>query len=70
MRTLDSLLAQQLPADGRPVELHLFLSQEPYLLDRGFEGLPGFLQRRIWSSRLGPGLRLRVHWTANLGPYR
>ena len=70
MRTLDSLLAQQLPADGRPVELHLFLSQEPYLLDRGFEGLPGFLQRRIWSSHLGPGLRLRVHWPANLGPYR
>ena len=69
-RTLDSLLAQQLPADGRPVELHLFLSQEPYLLDRGFAALPGFLQRRIWRSRLGPGLRLQVHWTANWGPYR
>lgn len=69
-RTLDSLLAQQLPADGRPVELHLFLSQEPYLLDRGFAALPGFLRRRIWRSRLGSGLRLQVHWTANWGPYR
>ena len=69
-RTLDSLLAQQLPADGRLVELHLFLSREPYLLDRGFAALPGFLRRRIWRSRLGPGLRLQVHWTANWGPYR
>jgi hypothetical protein len=69
-RTLDSLLAQQLPPGGRPVELHLFLSREPYLLDRGFGALPGFLRRRIWRSRLGPGLRLQVHWTANWGPYR
>ncbi|TVS07580.1 MAG: hypothetical protein EA413_00770 [Cyanobium sp. PLM2.Bin73] len=69
-RTLDSLLAQQLPADGRPVELHLFLSREPYLLDPGFAALPGFLRRRIWRSRMGPGLGLQVHWTANWGPYR
>lgn len=69
-RTLDSLLAQQLPADGRPVELHLFLSREPYLLDPGFVALPGFLRRLIWRSRLGSGLRLQVHWTANWGPYR
>ena len=47
-RTIYSLLAQQLPADGRLVELHLFISREPYLLDRGFGSLPGFLQRRIW----------------------
>lgn len=69
-RTLDALLAQQLPVDGRPVELHLFLSREPYLLDRGFERLPSFLRRRIWRSQLGRGLRLQVHWTANIGPYR
>ncbi len=69
-RTLDSLLAQQLPADGRAVELHLFLSRQPYLLDRGFAELPDVLQQRIWRSRLGPGLRLQVHWTANCGPYR
>lgn len=69
-RTVDSLLAQQLPTDGRPVELHLFLSREPYLLDRGFTSIPGFLRRRILGSRLRPGLRLQVHWTANCGPYR
>jgi hypothetical protein len=69
-RTLDALLAQTLPGDGRPVELHLFLSREPYLLDRGFKRLPGFLRRRIWRSRMGRGLRLQVHWTANIGPYR
>ena len=69
-RTLDSLLAQRLPADGRAVELHLFLSREPYLLDRGFAALPGFLHRRIWRSRLSPSLSLQVHWTANCGPYR
>ena len=69
-RTLDSLLAQQLPQDGRRIELHLFLSKEPYLLDRGFEALPGFLRWRMARSQLGPGLRLQVHWTANIGPYR
>lgn len=69
-RTVDSLLAQQLPTDGRHVELHLFLSREPYLLDQGFAVLPDFLRRRIWRSRLRPGLRLQVHWTANWGPYR
>ena len=69
-RTLDSLLAQRLPADGRVVELHLFLSREPYLLDRGFGRLPRFLHRRTLRSRLGMGLRLQVHWTANWGPYR
>jgi hypothetical protein len=69
-RTVDSLLAQQLPTDGRRAELHLFLSREPYLLDRGFASIPGFLRRRIWRSRMGPGLRLQVHWTANWGPYR
>jgi hypothetical protein len=69
-RTLDALLSQKLPADGRQVQLHLFLSREPYLLDRGFDRLPGFLRRRIWRSRLRRRLRLQVHWTANLGPYR
>jgi hypothetical protein len=68
--TLDSLLAQELPADGRPVELRLFLSREPYLLDRGFAALPAGLKRRLLRSRLRPGLRFSVHWVANTGPYR
>jgi hypothetical protein len=51
------------------VELLLFLSRKPYLLDRGFAALPGFLRRRIWPSRLGPGLHLQVHWRVNCCPY-
>ncbi|MGL6134951.1 MAG: hypothetical protein ACRC1L_12300, partial [Prochlorococcaceae cyanobacterium] len=39
-RTLDSLLAQRLPAGGRTVELHLVLSRKPDLLDAGFADLP------------------------------
>jgi hypothetical protein len=69
-RTLDSLLAQTLPADGRPVELHLFLSRQSYLLDRGFPRLPPGLKRRLIRSRLRPGLRLTLRWVANTGPYR
>ena len=69
-RTLDSLLAQTLPADGRPVELQLFLSKQPYLLDRGFPALPPGLKRRLLHARLRPGLRFTVRWVANTGPYR
>ena len=70
LATLDSLLAQKLPRDGRRVELHLFLSHQGYLLDRGFAALPISLRRRVMRSRLGSGLRLQIHWVANTGPYR
>lgn len=69
IRCLDSLLAQRLPPAGRPVELHLFLSREPYLLDPGFAVLPPLLQRRLEHSRVAR-LPLQVHWVANSGPYR
>jgi hypothetical protein len=68
VRCLDSLLAQRLPP-GRPVELHLFLSREPYLLDPGFPDLPEEIRRLQHRSRSGP-LPLQLHWVANSGPYR
>lgn len=69
-RTLTSLLSQRLPRDGRPVHLHLFLSRQGYLLDKGFPSLPAALRACVIQSRLSGGLRLRVHWVANTGPYR
>jgi hypothetical protein len=69
-RTLDSLLSQRMPPGGRSVELNLFLSKEPYLLDRGYQKLPLFLRKRLFLSRIKPGLKLNVHWTENWGPYR
>ncbi|MFO8236947.1 MAG: hypothetical protein R6U00_01575 [Prochlorococcaceae cyanobacterium] len=70
-RTLDALLAQRLPADGRAVELHLFLSRQPYLLDSGFAVLPPCLRQRLRRSqaRARP-LPLQLHWVENSGPYR
>jgi len=68
-RSLDSLLAQRLPAGGRAVELHLFLSREPYLLDPGFAELPPSLRQRLRRSRAS-GLPLQLHWVENSGPYR
>ncbi|MGL6134310.1 MAG: glycosyltransferase family A protein, partial [Prochlorococcaceae cyanobacterium] len=68
-RTLDSLLAQRLPAGGRTVELHLFLSRKPYLLDAGFADLPDGLRQRLRRSQTRP-LPLQLHWVENSGPYR
>jgi hypothetical protein len=69
VRSLASLLAQRLPPGGRPVELHLFLSREPYLLDPGYPDIPVVLQRLLRRSR-GASLPLQLHWVANSGPYR
>ncbi|MFQ6539591.1 glycosyltransferase family A protein [Aphanothece stagnina] len=68
-RTLASLLGQIPPGDGRPVELHLFLSHQPYLLDQGFAETPAFIERLIRRSRRAP-VRLHCHFVANTGPYR
>ncbi|MGB5136779.1 MAG: hypothetical protein WBN89_16595 [Prochlorococcaceae cyanobacterium] len=69
VRCLDSLLAQRLPQGGQPVELHLFLSREPYLLDPGFPDLPEEIRRLQHRSCSAP-LPLQLHWVANSGPYR
>jgi hypothetical protein len=68
-RTLDSLLAQSPPPDGRPVSLHLFLSHQPYLLDRGFAEVPEFIRGRIRRSR-HRRIPLHCHFVENTGPYR
>ncbi|SBO44589.1 hypothetical protein [Cyanobium sp. NIES-981] len=68
-RTLDTLLRQRPPQDGRRVRLNLFLSQQPYLLDEGFQSVPSFIQRRIaWSQ--GRRIELECHFVENVGPYR
>lgn len=68
-RTLHSLLRQNLPPDGRPVSLHLFLSHEPYLLDRGFTAPPRFIERFQRQSRRR-GIQLHCHFVENTGSYR
>ena len=68
-RTLHSLLRQSLPADGRSVSLHLFLSHDPYLLDRGFAAPPAFIQRHQRQSRQR-GIELHCHFVENTGSYR
>ncbi len=69
LRTLGSLLRQSLQGVESVVELHLFLSREPYLLDRGFSAVPlalRRLQRPAAPGRIG----FAVHLVQNCGPYR
>jgi len=69
LRTLGSLLRQSLQGVESVVELHLFLSREPYLLDRGFSAVPlalRRLQRPATPGRIG----FAVHLVQNCGPYR
>lgn len=69
LRTLGSLLRQSLHGVESVVELHLFLSREPYLLDRGFSAVPlalRRLQRPAAPGRIG----FAVHLVQNCGPYR
>lgn len=68
-RCLMSLLRQRRPVDRREVSLHLFLSRDPYLLDRGFACLPPWLRLLAGVSRCH-WLQLRLHVVPNLGPYR
>lgn len=69
-RTLQSLSSQILPLDGRRVELHLFLSNHPHLLDPGFKSIPAFLYRQQLLNRLLGRLSFSIHWVPNWGPYR
>jgi hypothetical protein len=69
LRTLSSLLRQSLAAVDGCVELHLFLSREPYLLDRGFARIPLSLQRLQRPAQPGR-MGFAVHLVPNSGPYR
>ena len=57
MRTIQSLLRQSVPC-----EIHLFLSEEPFLLDKGFP------QKSVWSEFLE--LPITIHWVENWASYR
>ena len=45
-----------------PVEIHLFVSEEPFLMDKGFPN------REIWPELLK--LPVKIHWVPNWGCYR
>jgi len=59
-RVVASLLRQTLP----PARIHLYLSQEPHLLDGGAAPDDPLLQE------LAALPRLQLHWVPNIGPYR
>ena len=69
LRTLNSLLRQSLDEVEGGVSLHLFLSREPYLLDRGFKRIPPSLLRLQRPSKPGR-VGFAVHQVPNSGPYR
>jgi len=53
---LFSLLHQTVPATN----IYLFISREPYLLDKGFSEVPAWLSK----------LPISIRWVPNTGPYR
>jgi hypothetical protein len=57
LRTINSLVNQSVPCD-----IHLFLSEEPYLLDGGFTN------KEAWRELTS--LPVTIHWVPNWGPYR
>lgn len=61
-RTLGSLLAQDYP----DITIHLYLSEEPYLLDAGVGELPGPVADCIAAAEG----RIVLHRVPNWGPYR
>lgn len=61
-KTLRSLLDQDYP----DLQVHLHLSREPYLLDRGVPELPEDLAA-LADEAAG---RLQIHYCRNTGPYR
>ncbi|MBM5819068.1 MAG: hypothetical protein FJ070_03115 [Cyanobacteria bacterium K_DeepCast_150m_m2_101] len=69
LRTLGSLLRQSLQELEGLVHLHLFLSSDPYLLDRGFARIPAALRRLQRPARPGR-MGFAVHLVPNCGPYR
>ncbi len=59
-RVVASLLRQTLP----PARIHVYVSEEPYLLDAGVRPDDAVLQGVCSLPRV------TVHWVPNLGPYR
>lgn len=60
--TLKRLLRQETEL---PYEVHLYISQEPYLLDKGFEVLPEEFEKLTKQHS-----NFKVKWVENTGPYR
>ena len=57
LRTINSLLKQTVPCD-----IHVLLSEEPFLLDKGFPG------KIIWPEL--EALPITIHWVPNWASYR
>lgn len=57
LKTIESLMNQTYPVD-----IHLFLSEEPFLLDKGFPN------KEIWPEL--EKLPVTIHWVPNWGCYR
>lgn len=57
LKTINSLLKQTVPC-----EIHLLLSEEPFLLDEGFPG------KKIWPEL--ESLPITIHWVPNWASYR
>ncbi len=64
LTTLRSLLSQSVTPD----KIYLFLSEEPYLLDRGFKGRR--LRNGVLAQLLHHAPLISVIWVENDGPYR
>ena len=58
--TISSLLNQTLLPD----EIHINISKNGFLLDKGFESLPE------WLEELNTKKKVNINWVDNIGPYR
>jgi glycosyltransferase involved in cell wall biosynthesis len=59
-KTIDSLLNQTKKADA----IYIFLSETPYLLDKGIKNVP------LWLTELVDAGKVIVRFVENTGPYR
>lgn len=66
LRTLPATIRSILAQDYPDLQVHLHLSREPYLLDKGVTSLP----RGLRQLQEEGGERLQIHWCSNMGPYR
>jgi hypothetical protein len=58
--TIDSLLNQTMKVDT----IYVYLSEKPYLLDKGFKNVP------LWLTELVDSNKVVVRFVENTGPYR
>lgn len=58
--TIDSLLNQTMKVDA----IYVYLSEKPYLLDKGFKNVP------LWLAELIDSNKVNVRFVENTGPYR